>query len=92
MVQVATPREGAGRAERARRPTAGPGAFKIRDAESKANSLFGGYSAGGSRARGARPATDSAGNASFETPVLFKAFLCVCVWILDKKSFQKVQK
>ena len=40
-------------------PREGAGAFKIGDAEGKANSLFGVYSAGGSRARGARPATDS---------------------------------
>ena len=54
---------------------------KIRDAESEANCLFGGYnSAGGSRARGARPATDSGVIPKIETTVLSKAFvMCVCV-------------
>ena len=53
-----TLREGAGRAERARRPTAGP-CFMFADAESESILSLVGYLAGGSRARGARPATDS---------------------------------
>ena len=76
---------GGSRARGARPATdSGAGAFKIGDAERKANSLFGVYSAGGSQARGARSATDSA---VYPATCNLQPGTFLGEWILDKKAF-----